>query len=203
MSNTNAPTFSRAYLSNTSNQLVLGPESASLTVDFPLPSTHIVLTMPSTSDTLVARNTVDSLSNKSLLAPTVINPIVTNSTGTLSLPTTTSTLLGSDHGTVTQLGSITNPVTLNTLTGIITTVSATTAAGIAQSFPLNNTHIQSTSGVLVSVVNYSAGYSGTPATHGIPTVNANGITNGQVTIVLGNVGVNPLAGTVQIGFVIL
>jgi len=56
-----------------------------------------------------------------------------------------------DTGTVTQLTSINTPVTLNTHSGVITTVAASTAPGTPDVFVLNNTNIQANSILLLSV----------------------------------------------------
>jgi len=64
-------------------------------------------------------------------------------------------------GTVTQLTSINTPVTLNTHSGVITTVAASTAPGTPDVFDLNNTNIQANSILLLSV-DYPAVGTGTP-----------------------------------------
>lgn len=63
-----------------------------------------------------------------------------------------------DKGTVTQLTSISTGVTLNTQSGVITTVALTTAADTdAGSFTVTNSKCFSNSVVVVTVVNSGAG----------------------------------------------
>ena len=64
-------------------------------------------------------------------------------------------------GTVTQLTNINTAVTLNTHSGVITTVSAATSAGTPDLFVFNNTNITVNSIILLSVEYPTAG-SGTP-----------------------------------------
>ena len=73
------------------------------------------VTIPSGSDTLVARSTTDTLANKTLNTP-VINQI--SNTGTLSLPTSTDTLVG--KATTDTLTNKTISGSANTLSNIAT-----------------------------------------------------------------------------------
>jgi hypothetical protein len=65
---TSTPTFASATLTSTTNQLTLGTTNTT-TISAPAPGAPITLTMPSTaSDTIVARNTTDTLTNKTITA---------------------------------------------------------------------------------------------------------------------------------------
>lgn len=110
-----------------------------------------------------------------------------------------SILVGAVSGAVTQATSITTAVTLNAPSGIITTVSATTAAVSESQFTLNNSLIAATSVVLVSVQNYA----GTYATNGIPTVKVQTVGAGSAIICVDNVHAsNALSGVLKIGFLV-
>ena len=78
------------------------------------------LNVPAASDTIVARNTTDTLTNKTLTTPTVTNPTVTNYTETLYTANTgTAITVSLTNGTVQQL----------TLTGNATITMPTASAG--------------------------------------------------------------------------
>lgn len=60
-----------------------------------------------------------------------------------------------DGGTVTQITSITTAVTLNARGGLITTVSATLAAGATAEFTVNNSTITTADAVICHVQDYT------------------------------------------------
>jgi hypothetical protein len=101
-------------------------------------------------------------------------------------------------GTVTQLTSISTAVTLNTHSGVITTVAAATAAGTPDLFTFNNTNITVDSIILLSVEYPTAG-SGTPVVaHEISTL------GGQTRIEIRNPDASgPLDQPLKIHFLIV
>lgn len=100
----------------------------------------------------------------------------------------------------TQTSTISTTVAIDGISGIITTVSATTAGAATSTFTVSNTVVKSTSRVLVSIVNYS----GTYATNGFPMVHVSGITADAFDIKLSNVHAsNALSGIVKIAFLVL
>jgi len=99
-------------------------------------------------------------------------------------------------GTVTQLTSITTPVTLDTLNGVITTVSSTLAANAKTFFTVNNSNITATSRILVSV-QYDE------AATGIPVVGVSDITAGSFKVVIANGGNAALNNIVKVHFMII
>lgn len=60
----------------TDNQLIFGAVGNQTTLDLPPPAGNITIHMPNTSDTLVGRNTTDTLTNKTLITPTLTNPVL-------------------------------------------------------------------------------------------------------------------------------
>ena len=99
-------------------------------------------------------------------------------------------------GTVTQLTSITTAVTLDTLNGVITTVSSTLAANAKTFFTVNNSNVTATSIVLVSV-QYDE------AATGIPVVGISDVATGSFKVVLSNGGNAALNNVVKVHFIIL
>ncbi len=85
-------------------------------------------------------------------------------------------------GNVTQLTSINTAVTLNTQSGIITTVSVNLTANANQTFTLNNSNITNTCFVIVSVVSVG----GTVAGTGNVTAQGQDQRAGAIDIVLSN-----------------
>lgn len=80
-------------------------------------------------------------------------------------------------GSITQITSITTPVTLNRPTGQITTVASTLAAGVGTSFVVNDSLVNATDTPILSV-----NYAGT----GLPIASVTNVTTGQFTVVLYN-----------------
>lgn len=103
-------------------------------------------------------------------------------------------------GTVTQITSITTGVTLNKSTGVITTVSAATAAQATSAFVVTNSNV-----LAGSVVNVSLGaYSGTFGTNGSPIVTFSAVGAGSFTVLIYNAhAANALAGTLKISYSVL
>lgn len=93
-------------------------------------------------------------------------------------------------GFVTQTGSSGNQVTLNTLSGIITTVPLTNAANTSITFQLFNSNI-TTNSVFLASINYTdAGLSGTPV---VRTETGNGVTKIIITNVHPTQALNAVA----------
>jgi hypothetical protein len=101
-----------------------------------------------------------------------------------------------DTDTVTQLTSITTPVTINAHNGVITTVSSTLAANGKTSFTVFNDKVTATSKVLLTVQ-----YGG--AATGIPTLILGIVQAGSFVVTIGNGGNAALNQSVRIHFMIL
>ena len=104
------------------------------------------------------------------------------------------------HSTVSQATNISTGVTLNYPAGLITTQSASAAAGAVHTFAVTNSYVTAASNVRVWV----ADYSGTFATNGNPNVVVDAIASGTFNIVVINThGANALSGTLKIGFEVI
>jgi len=99
-------------------------------------------------------------------------------------------------GNVTQGSSITTAVTVNTLNGVVTTVSSTLAANAKTFFTVNNSNVVAGSKILVSV-EYDE------AATGIPVVGVSDITTGSFKIVLSNGGNAALNNVIKVHFLII
>lgn len=64
------------------SQIVTGNPGNQTTLDFPPPAGNIILSFPNTQDTIVGRNTTDTLNNKNLITPLVNGVEMVNSPGT-------------------------------------------------------------------------------------------------------------------------
>jgi len=99
---------------------------------------------------------------------------------------------------VTQTGTITSPVTINSEIGQITTVATTLASGGSATFTVNNSACTPTSSVISDI----QAYSGTYSTNGLPMVNVGNVSAGSFTLTIMNPhGANALNGTLTIGFI--
>lgn len=99
-------------------------------------------------------------------------------------------------GTVTQLTSITTPVTLDTLNGVITTVSSTLAANAKAFFTVNNSNVTTASRIIVS-----AQYD--EAATGIVVLGVSDIAAGSFKVVISNGGNAALNNVVRVHFMII
>lgn len=106
---------------------------------------------------------------------------------------------GGTSRAVTQTGTITTGVTLNAVTGVITTVSATTAAVSKSTFTVTDSSVEATSTVIAGVQNYA----GTYGTNGLPAVTVNNVVAGAFDVNIINAHAsNALAGVLKIGFTV-
>ena len=100
-----------------------------------------------------------------------------------------------DKGVVTQITGITTAVTLDTHSGVITTVSSTLAASADKVFNFNNVNITDNAVVLLSLA-----YNGS----GTPVVNVVDLGAGLCGVQLTNVHpTDPLNATVKIHFTVI
>jgi hypothetical protein len=83
-----------------------------------------------------------------------------------------------NNATVTQQTAISTAVTIDSYAGVITTVSATTAAGSNVAFTVNNSKVTSASKVLLTAVHIGAG---------VPVFTLDSINNGSFVIRIYNV----------------
>ncbi|MCU1301975.1 MAG: hypothetical protein JWQ87_2259 [Candidatus Sulfotelmatobacter sp.] len=134
----NVWTFPQTFSALTSmtlidNQMAMGVAGNQTTLDFPPPIGNIALHFPNTADTMVGRATTDTLSNKSLVAPSV--------TGGLTVSSGTTEVDGPFNAFSTgqfsgllwalaplRLGSHLIQQSTNTIAGVCTFAAATTCS---------------------------------------------------------------------------
>ncbi|MBI3418623.1 MAG: DUF2793 domain-containing protein [Proteobacteria bacterium] len=86
-----AQTWTAAQSFNSSDFLLKGSTSGTITLNAAAVAGSNTLTLPAATDTLVGKATTDTLTNKTLTAPAIST---ISNTGTLTLPTSTDTLIG-------------------------------------------------------------------------------------------------------------
>ena len=104
--------------------------------------------------------------------------------------------VASDKGTVTQATNVTTAVTLNTLSGQITTQAQTLAADAENTFTVNNSKVLAGSLVFLEPV-YPA------ASNGVPVAHVGVVADGSFTVILTNAGTAALNAAVKINFLVL
>jgi hypothetical protein len=109
---------------------------------------------------------------------------------------TISTLTLSSKGAVTQQSAITNAVEVNAASGIITTVSAATAAHSFSTFTVTNSSVAAGSIVIASIIDYAG-------TTGNPSVLVEEIAAGSFKIAISNGGTAVLNGVLKIAFIVI
>jgi hypothetical protein len=113
----------------TDNQIVLGASGNQTTLDAPPPSGNITLHFPATGDTLVGQNTTDTLTNKTLTAPTINNAIDNSPTETT--PTVNSVEIVDSPGTYLSIANATpTGTTAGSLVKLINAPSVATIAAV-------------------------------------------------------------------------
>lgn len=121
-------TFSAAKTFNSATLLLAGSSSGSTTLNASAAASG-TLTLPAATDTLVARNTTDTLTNKTLTSPTLTTPALGVATATsinkvaITAPATSATLTIPDGVTLTGPASSGTAMTLGnaeTVTGVKT-----------------------------------------------------------------------------------
>lgn len=104
------------------------------------------------------------------------------------------------RGTIAQAGALTNGVTLNLSSGIISTINTSLAALGTAVFTVINNRVVAGSVITVSIVSYT----GTYFTNGLPVVNIDAIAGGSFDIRIINYhAANILSGIVQISFIVV
>lgn len=102
--------------------------------------------------------------------------------------------------TVTQATSVTTAVTLNAVSGVITTFSQSAAAEVTVSFTVNNSTVAATDKIVATITNYAGTYS----TNGIPVLSVGSVAAGSFVINISNThSANALSGALKISFVVL
>jgi hypothetical protein len=162
-------------------------------------SANITLTLPGVSGTIATLAGTESLSNKTLVTP-VIGVATGTSLAATGLIKSSSASAGVGYatgagGAVTQITDATTAVTLDKISGQVTTVALTTAAGAEEEFTVNNSAMAETDVVITGTT-----YTGA----GTPAVFVKGIANGSFVLVISNLhGADALNDVVVVNFAII
>ncbi len=125
------------------------------------------------------------------------------STGSLGLTASTSLTISAaslalPRSTVTQATSSTTGVTINSVSGQITTVALTTAADTTNTFTVTNSAVSAASTIVCTLL-----YSGTFGSGGLPVVSVSNVTSGAFDVRITNVHAsNALSGFCKIHFIV-
>lgn len=138
---------------------------------------------------------LNDLSDVTITSATTNDILSFNGTVWVNQTTATLTALTLPTSTVTQITSLTTAVTLNSAAGMITTVSATTAADAVESFTVNNTAVLATSKVLVSINDYTGS--------SVAVVSVSTIAAGSFVVNVGNAGAAALDAVLEIAFMVI
>ena len=178
--------FNTVRAKNATNQLIMGASSNSVTCNFPVVIGGATLNFPNSNDTVVARATTDTLTNKTLTAP-IIATIV--NTGTLTLPTATDTLVArttTDTLTNKTITGTTNSVDANNLrngsTYVVTLGGSAPVAGQVLTASSSSAAAWGDAGPTVfTSLNYSEYISNTTNSYSTGTMGTGGVSSTNVT----------------------
>jgi hypothetical protein len=137
-----SPTFSSLSLNSLTNQLLTGSGTAITTSSYPAPASNITITFPHITDTIVGRNTIDILTNKTISGPLTFSSLTVNtapyidaSSNLASVALTDGQLLIGSTSAIPVAATIT-PVASQTT---VTTGSGSIIIGAAQNISTSST----------------------------------------------------------------
>lgn len=181
---------------NTVNKVAITAPATGATLTIP---DGVTLTGPAASGTAATLAGTETLSNKTLTTPNIgaatgtslaVTGAVTSSGGGIGYATGAG-------GAVTQLTDATTGVTLNKLSGQITTVALDQAAGVDFSFTLTNSTIAAGDVVVASVKSYGG------TADGIPVVSVAATGAGSCVLNVRNTGAVTLDAVAVINFAVI
>lgn len=156
------------------------------------------------ADEVVMKDTTQTLTGKTLTSPTLTTPAIGAATGASLAVTGAVTSSGATAGVgyatgaggaVTQITSSSTAVTLNKVTGQITTVALTTAAAAEERFTVTNSAVAATDAIVLGTT-----YDGA----GTPMLSVQKIAAGAFDVVITNVhAANALNAAMVINFTVI